>query len=398
MRKFLERIVVLAIVLAVLGGGGYWYWQSQATAKTSFRYAEIKRGRLVATVGATGTLQPRETVDIGAQVLGRIVYIGEDPNTKSKIVDWGSAVEGPVIFQMANSVKEASWSANTATINLSSNRGTFKSGQEVVITGLTPAAYNGTFTVRAANNTGFTFDLPLAAAPGLGGVAKESKDVKGVLLNPVASWSADVATINLTATITSNNTPPGGRSNPFKVGDTVDITGITPEVYNGSFSIRTVSDTGITFDLPLPKNPGAGFIDKEAKIVKLGTVLAQIDPDLYEAAVLSMKAALKAAQKDILAKQATLDQATAVLKQTTADWGRVQGLFTSTPPGVARAEYDQAEQAYYSAKANVELGKANLEVSEANVAAARANLKTAQTNLNYATISRRPAFSSLPRT
>jgi HlyD family secretion protein len=388
MRKILSRMVVLVIMVALLGGGGYWYWQAQLTSKTSFRFVEIKKGRLVATVGATGTLQPRETVDVGAQVPGRIVYIGDDPNTQSKIVDWGSAVEGPVIYQLVNSIKLASWAANTATITLHTAGGglnPFKSGQEVVITGINPAAYNGTFTIRTANSTGFSFDLPLAADPGAGTVAvpsgvgaDDNNNKRGNILNngavftPVASWAADIATITLAANITSNNSA-SGRLNPFVAGDTVEITGLTPAAYNGRFIVLTANSTGFTIDLPLVADPGAGTVDKTCKILKIGTVLAQIDPDLYDAALISAKASLKAALADTAAKTATLAQAT-------ADWERAQGLYNAVPKGVAKAEFDQFKAAY-------ELALANLDLSKANIGVQQANLKTAQTNLNYATIS-----------
>ncbi len=64
--------------------------------KRTFRFEDVVRGPLVATVGATGTLQAEETVDIGAQVQGKIVSIGADKNTQSGNIDWGSEVEGPV--------------------------------------------------------------------------------------------------------------------------------------------------------------------------------------------------------------------------------------------------------------------------------------------------------------
>lgn len=98
-------VVGATLVFVALAGLGYWYWQTQANAQTSFREAKVKRGRLIATVGSTGTLQPREIVDIGAQVAGRIVSIGHDSNTQSQIVDWGSEVEGPVLDKDGNVVK-----------------------------------------------------------------------------------------------------------------------------------------------------------------------------------------------------------------------------------------------------------------------------------------------------
>jgi HlyD family secretion protein len=100
------RTIIGMLVLALgIGGAGFWYWKTSSSPRTSFNVAEVKRGHLEATVGSTGTLQPRELVDVGAQVVGRIVFIGKDPNTKSGIVDWGSEVEGPVFDKDGKIVK-----------------------------------------------------------------------------------------------------------------------------------------------------------------------------------------------------------------------------------------------------------------------------------------------------
>jgi HlyD family secretion protein len=100
----MKKIIALVVVLALLGGGAYWYWKG-AAPRATFNLAEVKRGRLEATVGSTGTLQPREVVDVGAQVVGRIIFIGKDEYTKSGIVDWGSEVEGPVLDKDGNVIK-----------------------------------------------------------------------------------------------------------------------------------------------------------------------------------------------------------------------------------------------------------------------------------------------------
>jgi HlyD family secretion protein len=203
----MKKIIALVIVLAGLGASGYWYWKSHATPRTTFGFAEVHRGRLEATVGSTGTLQPRELVDVGAQVVGRIVFIGKDAYTKSGIVDWGSEVEGPVF------------------------------------------------------------------------------------------------------------------------------------------------------------NP-------DGSIAKPGTVLAQIDDELYKAQVKSAEASLKSAKADLEVKTAQHGQAT-------ADWNRAQRLFASK--GIAQAEYDLFQATFKSATANLDVSKANIGVQEAA-------LKLAQTNLNYTTI------------
>jgi HlyD family secretion protein len=102
----MKKVITAVVLLALLGGAGFWYWQAQASPHARFHFAEVKRGRLKATVGSTGTLQPRELVDIGAQVAGPILFIGKDSNTRSGIVDWGSAVRGPVKDDKGNVLKK----------------------------------------------------------------------------------------------------------------------------------------------------------------------------------------------------------------------------------------------------------------------------------------------------
>jgi HlyD family secretion protein len=101
----MKSLLMTVVAIGLLGGGLFWYWKVQAQPSTSFALAEVKRGRLEATVGSTGTLQPREIVDVGAQVQGRITMIGVDPSTQSKIVDWGSEVVGPEFDKNGKIVK-----------------------------------------------------------------------------------------------------------------------------------------------------------------------------------------------------------------------------------------------------------------------------------------------------
>jgi HlyD family secretion protein len=205
----MKQVLALLVFAAVVGAGTfYWQRQVRAIASTSFNFAEVSRGRLEATVGSTGTLQPRELVDVGAQVVGRIIYLGKDPNTASGIVDWGSEVVGPEL-------------------------------------------------------------------------------------------------------------------------------------------------------------------DADGKVVKRGTLLAQIDPSLYRAQRDSSSASLKAAEANVGVLAAALDQAT-------RNFGRAERLIGTS--GIAQAEYDQFKATYNGAVANLDLAKAN-------VGLAAAALNQAQTNLDYTTIS-----------
>ena len=211
----MKKIMVLLVLIVSLGAVGCWQWQIRGTSKTTFNFAEVKRGHLEATVGSTGTLQPTELVDVGAQVMGRLIELGKDPHTSRGFVDWGSEVIGP---------------------ELDAN-----------------------------------------------GKVKRGTDGK----------------------------------------------------------------------------------------LKLGTILAQIDPLLYEAQLNSAKASLKAAQANVEVNAAALDQAN-------RNWGRAEKLFGTS--GIAQAEYDQYKAAFDAAKANLDLSKANVGLAEASKI-------SAETNFEYTTIS-----------
>lgn len=62
----------------------------------TFRTVPVKRGDLLATISATGTVEPEEVIDIGAQVAGKIIAFGKDKQGKS--VDYGSVVEAGTIL------------------------------------------------------------------------------------------------------------------------------------------------------------------------------------------------------------------------------------------------------------------------------------------------------------
>ena len=92
---------------------GIWWWNSRGGAKLSFTTATVKRGDVAATIGATGTIEPLEVVDVGAQVAGRIRSFGTDRDGKT--VDYGSVVEeGALLAKIDESVYAADLSVAKA--------------------------------------------------------------------------------------------------------------------------------------------------------------------------------------------------------------------------------------------------------------------------------------------
>jgi HlyD family secretion protein len=101
MRRIAVIVIVIAAALAV--GGGVWSFRPRGDKVPPFRTAQVKRGDLVATISATGTLEPDAAVDIGAQVAGVIVSFGKDKHGKD--MNWGSEVEaGTVLAKIDDSL------------------------------------------------------------------------------------------------------------------------------------------------------------------------------------------------------------------------------------------------------------------------------------------------------
>lgn len=94
----MKRVVALLVLLVLVAGAGVMYWRRSAQPSTSFRTVPVKRGALLVTISATGTVEPEEVVDVGAQVAGKIEFFGQDPSRSGKTVDYGSEVDKDTIL------------------------------------------------------------------------------------------------------------------------------------------------------------------------------------------------------------------------------------------------------------------------------------------------------------
>lgn len=106
MRRFLKTPAIAIVVVALAGGAAVWGWRARNGHKWSFRTVLVTRGDLAATISATGTVEPEEVVDVGAQVAGQIISFGRDKNGNP--IDYGSIVEeGTILAQIDDSVYAA---------------------------------------------------------------------------------------------------------------------------------------------------------------------------------------------------------------------------------------------------------------------------------------------------
>jgi HlyD family secretion protein len=100
MKPATRRLLLLLLTAAALAaGGGTYLLQRGKGSPAAFRTTPIRREALVVTIGATGTLQPEEVVNVGAQIAGQIVAFGTDAHGRS--IDYGLEVEvGMVLAQI----------------------------------------------------------------------------------------------------------------------------------------------------------------------------------------------------------------------------------------------------------------------------------------------------------
>jgi multidrug efflux pump subunit AcrA (membrane-fusion protein) len=71
--------LILLVGIAAGGVAAYKHYVGSDSDKDQFRTEKVVRGDLRINVRATGTVEPEETVDVGAQVVGRIKELGKDP-------------------------------------------------------------------------------------------------------------------------------------------------------------------------------------------------------------------------------------------------------------------------------------------------------------------------------
>ena len=77
----MKRLLWIAsLVLSLAAGIIYYVRVDVSAAPTRLTFDSVSRGDVVATVEATGTLQPLDTVQVGTQVSGTIASIGTDFN------------------------------------------------------------------------------------------------------------------------------------------------------------------------------------------------------------------------------------------------------------------------------------------------------------------------------
>jgi len=85
-RKRLKRWLVVAFLAAVAAVTAVVVWkETKASNGMTFKTQEVTRGTIIVTVTATGTLEPRNQVDVGSELSGIIQSVKADYNSQVKV-------------------------------------------------------------------------------------------------------------------------------------------------------------------------------------------------------------------------------------------------------------------------------------------------------------------------
>jgi HlyD family secretion protein len=123
---------------------------------------------------------------------------------------------------------------------------------------------------------------------------------------------------------------------------------------------------------------------EEGDSVRKGQVLAKIFADIYLTQRDQVAASVRQQQALVDNSQAQLQALQSALSQAEAQFRRQEQLMKEKV--ISRAEFEQAENAYNTAKANYNAGLQTIRANQASVASTRANLESANKNLGRTTI------------
>lgn len=122
--RWAKALLVLLMLLAVGGAGLRWARaRKQAAAAPQFQDAEVVRGDLQVTVTATGTIQGLNTVDVGAEVSGRVTKVYVDFNDR---VEEGQLLAEIDPEQLVAAVDEASARVAAASASIQQAQATLE--------------------------------------------------------------------------------------------------------------------------------------------------------------------------------------------------------------------------------------------------------------------------------
>jgi len=121
--KIFRNLLWTLVFLSLVATGIYWFQRRTPANATAFRTETVNRGELLVSISATGTIEPEDVIDVGAQVAGLILDFGRD--AEGKTIDYGSNVKKDMVLAHIDDTLYAAQTAE-ATAQLESAKATLQ--------------------------------------------------------------------------------------------------------------------------------------------------------------------------------------------------------------------------------------------------------------------------------
>jgi len=169
-----------------------------------------------------------------------------------------------------------------------------------------------------------------------------------------------------------------------------DETKVTVEVIAKHDIIEIVSANGKVqpeVELKMSADVSGEIVElyvKEGDVVKKGTLLCKINPEIYISSMDRANAAVNAARSSSESSKSRLEQAKSQFKQSELNYNRNKKLFDESV--ISSADFETAKSNYEVAKAEVDAATQSVSGAIFNINSSQASLKEANENLNKTNI------------
>ncbi|MBL9092893.1 MAG: hypothetical protein JNL96_16860, partial [Planctomycetaceae bacterium] len=95
----MKTALISLLALVAASGGAWMFWKPAESTGPRFRTQPATRADFVVAINSTGTIEPEEVVDVGAQVAGRIVEFGKEVGA-GRTIDYTSRVKPGTVLAL----------------------------------------------------------------------------------------------------------------------------------------------------------------------------------------------------------------------------------------------------------------------------------------------------------
>jgi macrolide-specific efflux system membrane fusion protein len=117
-QRLFHRTTIIAVLIVLLAAGGYWTWHKfygKKDVRETYLVEKVERGDIQDVVTATGTVQPLEFVDVGAQVSGQLKKLHIEVGSVVKEGDLLAEID-PTVFLATVDARRAGLRNQLATM------------------------------------------------------------------------------------------------------------------------------------------------------------------------------------------------------------------------------------------------------------------------------------------